>query len=231
MKTDIVTIVPSAGLGKRFGTSARKPFVEIEGTPVLIHTLKRLHDIQSITEIIPVMREQDIESGQKLIHSHNLHKIKRISPGGKERQDSVYHALSLLKKHDGLVLIHDGVRPLVSPELIDRLLREKKGFDGVVPGLPVKETLKDVDADGVVVSTIKRETVWSIQTPQVFGFDVIKKAYESALNDGFYATDDAALVERTGAKVKIIPGSPFNIKITTPEDLEMVKYLLTKRIV
>jgi len=125
-------------------------------------------------------------------------------------------------------LIHDGVRPLISAELIERLLSEVKGFDGAVPGLPVKETMKKVNTKGIVTSTVKREGIWSIQTPQVFPFKIIKEAYDKAYEDNFYATDDAALVERIGGKVKIVEGSPFNIKITTPEDIEMAEYLLPK---
>jgi 2-C-methyl-D-erythritol 4-phosphate cytidylyltransferase len=120
------------------------------------------------------------------------------------------------------------VRPLVSSELVNRLVHEMQDVDGVVPGLPVKETLKEVNKQGFVVNTVKRETVWSIQTPQVFAFDILKKAYKRAYKDGYSATDDAALVENIGGKVKIIPGSPYNIKVTTPEDLEMVQYLLSR---
>jgi 2-C-methyl-D-erythritol 4-phosphate cytidylyltransferase len=225
MRKTARAIVPSAGLGKRFDPSSRKPFFEITGIPVLIHTLKKLHDAESIAEIILVLREQDVNRGRKLIETHNLHKVKRIVPGGKERQDSVYNALLHVHGYDGLVLIHDGVRPLISAQLIERLLNEIEGVDGVVPGLPVKETLKKIDADGMVLSTPKRDMLWSIQTPQVFTFHIIKEAFDKAHTDGFYATDDAALVERIGGKVKIIAGSPFNIKITTPEDFEIVKSL------
>lgn len=249
MKIKVVAIVPAAGLGKRFGTSVRKPFANIEGMPLLICTLKRLHKAKPITEIIPVLRQEDMEKGLELIETHSLNKIKQIAAGGKERQDSVLSALRLIEEvgdstlRDGLILIHDGVRPLISTELIERLLREIKGsgltclpdrqaraeVDGVVPGIPVKETLKEIDkTKGFVLSTVKREKFWIIQTPQVFPFTVIKKAYDKAYTDGFYATDDAALVERIGGKVKIIAGDPFNIKVTTPEDMNMVEHLLMK---
>ena len=225
MDKTAIAIVPSAGLGKRFDPASKKPFVEIAGIPVLIFTLKKLHAVEFISEIIPVLREEDIDRGHKLVETHKLHKVKRIVPGGKERQDSVYNALMHVHGYDGLVLIHDGVRPLISAQLIERLLNEVEGVDGVVPGLPVKETLKKVDTDGMVLSTVKRDTLWSIQTPQVFTFHIIKEAFDKAHTDGFYATDDAALVERIGGKIKIIAGSPFNIKITTPEDFEIVKSL------
>ena len=128
-----------------------------------------------------------------------------------------------------MILIHDGVRPLVSAELIKRLLNEVKGVNGVIPGLPLKETLKEINNRGYVLSTVKREKYWAIQTPQVFQYEIIKKAYDRAYKDGFYATDDAALVERIGGKIKIIAGSPSNIKITTPEDLKMVGFFIKEK--
>lgn len=235
MKVKVVAIVPAAGLGKRFDISVRKPFAKVADIPLLIYTLKKLHEAKSITEIIPVLRQEDMEMGLGLIESHNLHKVKQVTPGGKERQDSVYNALGLIKK-DCLILIHDGVRPLISTELIERLLQEMKGsgstrteVDGVAPGLSMKETLKEVNTKGFVLSTVKREKFWTIQTPQVFPFKVIKNAYDKAYTDGFYATDDAALVERIGGKVKIIKGDPLNIKVTTPEDMDIVNYLLIKK--
>ena len=251
MKTNVIAIVPSAGLGKRFNPSAKKIFAHIAGIPVFIYTLKRLQEIKSITEIIPVLREEDFRKGLKLIKSYKINKVKQIARGGQERQDSVYNALCLIennppvppfdkrglrgdckkgKKQNGcLILIHDGVRPLVFAELIKRLLNEIKGVNGVIPGLPVKETLKEINNRGYVLSTVKREKYWAIQTPQVFQYKIIKKAYDRAYKDGFYATDDAALVERIEGKIKIIAGSPFNIKITAPEDLKMAESFLNCR--
>ncbi len=235
METTILAIIPAAGLGKRCNVSKRKTFFSLHGIPLLFHTLKRLHSEEAITEIIPVLRQQDIEKGFEIAKQHKLYKIKRIAPGGPERQDSIYNAFKLLDKvgntslQEVLILIHDGVRPIIPEGLIENLLRAIKGFDGVAPGIISKDTLKEVSEDGIVISTVKREKIRSIQTPQVFPFNVIKKAYETAFKEGFYATDDASLVERIGGRVKIITGSPLNIKVTTSEDLEMVEYILTKR--
>lgn len=233
MTTNITAIVPAAGLGRRFGASQKKPFAELDGIPLLIHVLKRLHTVSPIREIIPVLRKEDMGKGLELIEAYKLKKVKRIAPGGKERQDSVYNALCLVK-NGALILIHDGVRPLVSQELILRLLSEvsdkKNSIDGVVSGLPVKETLKEVTDDGLVVSTARRERFWTIQTPQIFRINVLKKAYRKAYKDGFFATDDSALVERIGGNVKVILGDPLNIKVTTPEDMEIVKYLLKRKV-
>jgi 2-C-methyl-D-erythritol 4-phosphate cytidylyltransferase len=125
-------------------------------------------------------------------------------------------------------LIHDGVRPFIPEGLIEKLIEELKNYDGAIPGLPVKETLKEAALDGTVISTVDRERFWTVQTPQAFYFDTIKKAYDAAYTKGFYATDDAALVERLGGRVKIVTGSPLNIKVTTPEDRDMVEHLLAK---
>ena len=223
----LIAIVPAAGLGKRFDSSVKKTMVMVKGFPLLIHTLMRLHKSKLVSEIIPVINEEDMEEWIGIIEGSKISKIKKIVPGGKYRHDSVFNALRLLKEED-LVLIHDGVRPVFPVQLIDRLVNGNKGFDGIAPGLPVRETIKTVGPDGIVVTTANRDKFWTVQTPQVFPFKALKKAYESAFAEGFYATDDAALVERLGGKVKIIEGSPFNIKVTTREDLDIVEYLLDK---
>lgn len=236
MNKKVIAIVPAAGLGTRFNASVKKTFININGIPLLIHTLKRLCDEEAVTEIIPVLKDEDIENGFELVKKYNLDKIVRIAPGGKERQDSIYNALQLVENKDrssveDIILIHDGVRPFIPKDLIASLIAELKNADGAIPGVSVKETLKAAAADGTVVSTMDREKFWAVQTPQAFFFNIIQKAYEMAYAEGFYATDDAALVERTGGKVKIIPGSPFNIKVTTPEDMEFVKWILSVRTV
>jgi 2-C-methyl-D-erythritol 4-phosphate cytidylyltransferase len=228
MKTKTVAIVPAAGIGRRFDGTVRKTFVALNGTPLLIHTLKRLQDIGGITEIIPVLKEEDIEKWSEIIDTQGLSKVKRIVAGGRERQDSVFNALKILER-ESLILIHDGVRPVFSARLVERLINEINGFDGIVPALPVKDTVKVIDADNIVVSTEDRNKLQAVQTPQVFPLRVIKEAYNRAYADGFYATDDAALVERIGGRVKVIEGSPFNIKVTTQEDLEMAQYLIKEQ--
>lgn len=234
MNRKLIAIVPSAGLGKRFDPSKRKTFVNIDGIPLLIYTLKRLHSESSITEIIPVLRQEDIETGFDMIKEYDLKKVKRIARGGPERQDSIYNALKLIAEDKAgpdeirQVLIHDGVRPYIPKGLIEKLIAAIEGVDGAIPGIPVKDTVKEINAEGVVISTLNREKLRAVQTPQFFSFKVIKDAYDKAFKDGVYATDDAALIERTGGRVRIIEGSPFNIKVTTPEDLDMLKYLFTK---
>lgn len=222
----IVAIVPAAGVGKRFGEEKNKPFCQFLGKPLIIWTLEALHEVEEISEIIPVLKQDYLEHGSELIERYGIKKVKRIVPGGKERQDSIYNALNLIKENISAILIHDGARPLVQSDLIKKTIYELKGFDGVITGLPVKDTIKEVRGqttegrrDIVVEKTLNRSQLWAVQTPQVFYFDKFIKVYEKAMSEGFYATDDSALIERYGGKVKIIMGSYRNIKITTPEDL------------
>lgn len=235
MKNKMFAIVPAAGLGRRFDASRRKTFVVLNEVPLLIHTLRRLHTEEAVTEIIPVLSEQDIESGTGMIRNYQFSKVKSVIKGGQERQDSINNALTFLQDErsesleDSLILIHDGVRPVIPDGTIEALVRSVEDADGAVPGITPKDTLKKVGNEGVVISTINRNEIRAIQTPQLFPFSVIKKAYELACRDNFYATDDAALVERIGGTVKVIEGSPSNIKITTPDDLEMVGYILRNR--
>jgi 2-C-methyl-D-erythritol 4-phosphate cytidylyltransferase len=227
MKPYVVAIVPSAGVGRRFGGAVKKTFVDLKGTPLLVHTLSRLSDIEFISEIIPVLREDDIAMGWELISKYKLDKVRQIAPGGSERQDSINNALKLIDDKC-IVMVHDGARPVISGGLVKDLFDNFEGIDGVVPGLAVKETLKEVDADSMVVSTVDREKFRSIQTPQVFRADVLKRAYDEAYSAGFYGTDDASLVERAGGRIKVIEGDLYNIKVTTPEDLDIVALMINR---
>lgn len=237
METRVIAIVPAAGLGKRFEASTGKTFAVLDGIPLLVHTLKRLNRDETVQEIIPVLRPEDLDYGFELARGHNLSKISRIAPGGRERQDSIFNALNLIEG-DGaekcsqyLVLIHDGARPFIPEGTIERLIEQLHDADGAAPGTTPKDTLKEVSADETILSTVDRDKIRAIQTPQAFPFPVIKKAYDKAYHEGYYATDDAALVENAGGKVKIISGSPFNIKITTVEDLQMVELLLANGLI
>ncbi len=206
----------------------------VRGLPLLAHTLKRLHREEFITEIIPVLRQEDAGRAFGMARELNLGKIRRIARGGRERQDSIYNALRLIEEDgaartgDMLVMVHDGARPVIPENTLGDLLREMGNTDGVAPGVPARDTLKTVSEDGIIVSTLDRGHIRAIQTPQLFHFSIIKKAYDAAYGEGFYATDDAALVERMGGRVKIIAGSPLNIKVTTPEDIDIVEHILSR---
>ncbi len=240
----VVAIVPAAGLGKRFGPGKNKPFKILGGKPLIVWSLETLVSINEIVDVIPVFKAEDMEYGQNIIEEYNLSKIKRIAPGGKERQDSVYNGLKLIEDTESIVLIHDGVRPLIDKDLIENVIKELlspptpplvkggkgglNGVDGVILGVPVKDTIKEAE-DGIIKSTLKRSSLWSIQTPQVFLYSSILQAYDRAMKEGFYSTDDAALVERNSGKIKVVMGSYKNIKITTPEDLAVAEVLLRNK--
>ncbi|MDI6889907.1 MAG: 2-C-methyl-D-erythritol 4-phosphate cytidylyltransferase [Thermodesulfovibrionales bacterium] len=228
MNYKVIAIVPSAGRGKRFGPNINKPFQDLGGKPLVVWSIETLESVDEIAEIIPVLRKEDMERGVEVFERYKLSKIKRIAPGGKERQDSVYNGLKLVEDKNCIVLIHDGVRPLIEKPLIQEVIKELKGFDGVVLGVPIKDTIKEAKG-GIIKKTLRRDSIWAIQTPQVFPYINILTAYERAMKEGFYLTDDAALVEGYGGKIKVIMGSYRNIKITTPEDLNMAEFFLSSK--
>ena len=235
MSHKVIAIVPSAGLGRRFGSDANKPFQILGGKPLVVWALETLESVDAIEEIIPVLRKEDVERGIEVFRSYNISKTKRVAAGGKERQDSVYNGLKLIGDKNCIVLIHDGVRPFIEKDLIEKVTKELlkggkgglKSFDGVVFGVPVKDTIKEAES-GIIKSTIRRDSLWAIQTPQVFPYKKISAAYKKSIKEGFYSTDDAALMERYGGKIKVIMGSYSNIKITTPDDLIFAEYLISR---
>lgn len=242
MRKKVVAIVPAAGLGRRFGQVKSKTFQTLLGKPIVVWTLESLESVSDIAEIIPVFKQDDMLHGCNLIERFKLSKVKRIAPGGKERQDSVYNGLNLVGNKAGIILIHDGARPLAGADLIKRVLREfiypplaEEGegeVDGAVVGVPLKDTIKEVGKgkEIIIKKTLVRDMLWAIQTPQVFKYSVLMKAYKQAMAERFCSTDDSAMVERYGGRIKIIMGSYTNIKITTPEDLSIAEMFLNKRL-
>ena len=213
----VAAIVPSAGSGTRFSSTVKKTYSIIGSKPVIIHTLERLQESHLISEIIPVVAQEDINDFKTLINRYSVDNINHIASGGPQRQDSINNALSCITDAD-FVMVHDGVRPFITPHLIEALIHNCTEVDGVIPGLPVSDTIKKVDENHNIITTVDRRNLILVQTPQVFKFTIFKKAYEQAYQMGYYGTDDASLIERIGGKVKFIQGSPFNIKITVPED-------------
>jgi 2-C-methyl-D-erythritol 4-phosphate cytidylyltransferase len=220
--------VPAAGIGERFGKGTNKPFAVLGNKPLIIWAVEALQSLPEITEIIPVVKEADIELCSRLFEKYSAKKIRRIAPGGRERQDSVFHGLNLIHDKDSVMLIHDGVRPLIEPSVIQNALQQLNGCDGVVIGVPLKDTVKEVRG-GMVRNTPKRDLLWAVQTPQIFYYQALYDAYEKAMADSFYTTDDSALVERNGGVIKIVQGSYTNIKVTTPEDLLIAEVFLKIR--
>jgi len=231
-KVKVFAVVPAAGIGKRFGPGGKKLFNTLGGKPVVIHTLELLQSAPEITEIIPAVKEEDLMIFADLIEEFELNKVKQIVPGGQERQDSVYNGLRFISDDASVVLIHDGGRPFADCGMISRVLDDIEGCDGTVAAVPVKDTIKeaaagDEEADALFVRcTLNRSVLYAVQTPQAFPFGVIMEAHEKAKRERFLGTDDASLVERYGGKIRLVPGSYRNIKITTPEDLAVAEALL-----
>ena len=230
----VIAILAAAGIGRRFGRDKNKLFYLLAGKPILIWSLELLQSVPEITEIIPVVKEEDLMMSAELTEKYGIRKVKQIVPGGKERQDSVYCGLRAISDDKAIVLIHDGGRPFADGEMIANAVREIEGCDGVVAGVPVKDTIKEatddtgtMEVEGAYVSrTLDRSVLYAIQTPQIFPFKIIMEAHEKARDDRFVGTDDASLVERCGGRVKIVAGSYRNIKITTAEDIYVAEALL-----
>ncbi len=221
----IAVIIPAAGQGVRFGASLPKQFLEVKGKSLLFWTIKAISQFPSIDEYIVVLPPKDFELYQQMVSFWALElKIKnplKITPGGRERQESVWNGLKMVSKDIEWVAIHDGARPLVSTSLIERVINKAKTLGAAIPAIPVRDTVKRVNSENSTVEkTVDRKTLWLAQTPQVFKKDIILKAYEHALSSGFIGTDDASLVENISHPVALVEGDPINIKITTREDME-----------
>jgi len=219
MPRRVIAVVPAAGSGVRFGPGANKTFSPLLDKPVLVWTLKALASAPDIDEIIPVLKEQDIDECRRLVEEHGISKVKRIVPGGAERQDSVRNGLSAIDDDEAIVLVHDGVRPLVDASLIEKIIQGIEGYDGCVCAVAPKDTIKETSPDGTIASTPPRDKLIAVQTPQAFRRVTLMGAYAKADAEGFRTTDESALVERAGGRVNVVEGSYRNIKITTPEDM------------
>jgi len=226
----VVAIIAAGGLGKRMKNDVSKQYILLGGIPVLSHTLRIFEKASHIGHIVLVVPKDDIDYARtSIVEKYMISKVRHIVAGGRQRQDSVKNGLAAVSDEDEIVLIHDGVRPFVPEELINISVQKAFEEDAVTVGVPVKDTVKSVDGNGLITKTFKRNTLWFSQTPQVFKTDIIKKAYQKAYEDNFYGTDDASLVEHINIRVKMIAGSYNNIKITTPEDLEFGEFLLKTR--
>jgi len=221
-------VIVAAGKGRRMGDDIAKPFLLVGNRPVILHTLGRFAETQTVRRVIVVAAEKELSRYQDLIGSDSqLSCLQCIfQPGGLRRQDSVAQGLARLDPDCEVVVIHDGVRPFVSPQLIDRCVEAAFREGAVVVGVPVRSTIKIVSPDRHIRQTLPRGSLWEIQTPQVFRIEIIREAYARAAREGTEATDDAMLVELLGKSVTLLEGHPTNIKITVPEDLLLAEALL-----
>jgi len=213
------------------GSQLPKPFFPVGGIPLLIHTLRVITQSTLISKIIIVVAPEREALCRDMLHSYATFRIPlSVVHGGAERQDSVRLGLAALDPTSEIVAIHDAARPFLDREILDRSIETAAIYGGALVAVPARDTIKRVGEDGTVVETIPRQQLWLAQTPQAFRVPLIREAHARALAEGVIVTDDAALLERFGKMVKIVPGSYQNFKITTPEDLKVAEaFLRTER--
>jgi 2-C-methyl-D-erythritol 4-phosphate cytidylyltransferase len=244
----VVAIIPAAGLGTRMipatgkttgagkkKNSPSKQFTDLGGLPILLHTLRKFAACTEVTEICVALRHSEIASFRARLEKDGkdiLEKRVNLVEGGEHRQQSVANALAAIQVgNDDIILVHDAVRPFVTPEIIQDVIAAAQKYGAAIAGLPAVDTVKQVErtAEGAVITaTLPRERVVLAQTPQGFRYGLLKKVFDEAAADGFMGTDEATLVERSGHMVAVVMGSPRNIKITTPADLDLAEFFLKR---
>lgn len=211
-------------------TKISKQLIPLRGKPIIVYTLLAFEEAALVDEVVLVVNRGVMGYYKRnIIERYGIKKVKRIVAGGVTRQESVYNGLQKVSDQTKIVAIHDGARPLVTPELIDRSIQSLGDKSGLVVSIPVQDTIKIVGRDQVIKETPDRRRIWAAQTPQVFPLEIIRKAHKIARADGFVGTDDGSLVERLGLEVSVMLGSKENIKITTPLDLTMAEVIMSRR--
>jgi 2-C-methyl-D-erythritol 4-phosphate cytidylyltransferase len=221
-----VAIIAAAGRGERAGGKRAKQFQELGGIPVIIHTLRRFEHSSTIGQTIVVLQADEVSSFLALAGRYGLAKLSRVVAGGETRTESIWRGLQAVRAATaGVVAVHDGVRPFVTVEEIDRVVRKAEETGAAILAARATDTIKEV-ASGCIERTLARESLWHAQTPQAFRYDLLRRAYERAREEACDATDDSALVEQLGVAVSVVEGSARNIKITRPEDFALAEILL-----
>ncbi|WP_224959617.1 2-C-methyl-D-erythritol 4-phosphate cytidylyltransferase [Geomonas subterranea] len=224
-------LIPAAGMGKRMGAGSNKQYLMLDGMPILARTVRTFQEAGCIDAIYLVSPEQEIPfCRSEVVERYGFAKVRAIVPGGSERQHSVYNGLRAIGdiNPDDVVLIHDGVRPFVSVQMIEDAAAVARDAGASVVAVPVKDTVKVV-RDGIITATPPRETLWLAQTPQAFRYGLIRAAHDQAAAAGFLGTDDASLLEWQGEPVRVVQGDYRNIKITTPEDMILAEAFLKEK--
>ena len=221
-------LVPAAGSARRMD-GANKLFLSLCGVPVLVRTLTALQLAKRVDEIIVAAREQDLEEISRLCKEYALTKCKKVVVGGATREASVLRAAMGASRNTALFAVHDGARPLVTPDLIDRVIEKAAVCNAAAPAVPLKDTIKRVREGGEIERTINRDKLRAVQTPQVFDANLLKASLQAALESGAELTDDCSVVERMGKTVFLIDGEEENLKITTPVDMLFAEAILRKR--
>lgn len=222
----VTAIVAAAGQGRRMRQNRNKIFLSLNGKPIFMHSVLTLSACEAVDEIVVVTASAEVVAVKDILQRYFGLKPYRVVAGGSERQYSIANALAVIDDSTDIVAVHDGARPLVETAHITAVIEAARKFQAAGLAVPVKDTIKKINAKGFVKETPQRKCLWAIQTPQAFSASLLKKAYQKAEHDGFLGTDDASLVERLGVKVKLIAGSYRNVKITTPEDMAVAQALL-----
>lgn len=234
----VFAVLPAAGMGTRMAPghatqNAPKQFLDLQGVPILVHSLRAFAGVARVDAIFAAVRETEMSRMTALIFEYGLDKRVQVVEGGDTRQQSVSNALRAIQAADeDIVLVHDAVRPLIDPATIERTIEAAEKYGAAIVGLPAVDTIKQVarTADGAIVTaTIPREYVVQAQTPQGFRWQLLRAAFAEAEADGFVGTDEASIVERSGVEVAVVLGSPANLKITQPGDLELAEFYLQHR--
>jgi 2-C-methyl-D-erythritol 4-phosphate cytidylyltransferase len=230
----IAAILPAAGLGTRMGAETPKQFLELEGVPIVIHSVRRIASCALVTDIIIATRGDVVASLEERVRAEKFSQTVRVVRGGDSRQDSVALALKEVPAETEIVLVHDAVRPFVTAEQIARVIEEARRCQAAILGIPAMDTVKEVkraslpEDVALIIGTIPRERVVLAQTPQAFATKLIMEAFARAAADGVNASDEAGLVERIGHDVHVVLGSERNIKITRPADMELARFYLER---
>jgi 2-C-methyl-D-erythritol 4-phosphate cytidylyltransferase len=226
-----LAVIPAAGTGLRMGGPLAKQFLELDGKPLLAVTLQPFQDCPAVDGVILVVPGASLDyCRREIVEKYGITKVRRLIPGGSRRQDSVRMGLLAVAEPCELVVIHDAARPLITVDILCRVIEAAGKTGSAVTGLPAKETVKEVDMFGRVMKTYERSRVWLVQTPQAFRYRDLMAAHEAAFAENWAeATDDACLLENMGLPVSVVEGDEENIKVTTPHDLELARFLLMRR--
>jgi 2-C-methyl-D-erythritol 4-phosphate cytidylyltransferase len=221
-----VAIIAAAGRGSRFGGGRAKQFVELDGVPVIVHTLRRFESCPDIQQVIGVFPAGETETALELAARYGLRKLTRVVPGGETRLDSVRRGFAAIRETTAeIVAVHDGARPFVSPEEIGRTVRTAADYGAAILTAPVTDTIKTV-GDRTVLDTLDRATLRRALTPQCFRYDLLRRGLATAEHGAIEITDESMLIEALGEPVQVVEGSPMNIKITHPDDIAWGEHLL-----
>ena len=229
-----IAVIVAAGKGTRMRSSKRKQYLELDGVPVLVHTLRVFDSHFATSAMVLVVPGAELTFCRQMVSEYGIETPIRYAAGGVERQDSVENGLRLASElsqdpRRTLVMVHDGVRPFVSHGIVDGCLAMAQEMGAAIPALKISDTIKTVDESGRIVNTLNRSMLYRAQTPQTFRLDLGLSAFAHARQSGFRGTDEASILEHMGIPVGIVPGAEANIKLTTPQDLAMAKWFLSGR--